>query len=842
MSCLLFVLAIKPLAAMLRNSNLQGFQIPGTASRLITTLFADDTAVYLSMNDKFNNLQDILSKWCSISDAKFNVPKTEMIPIGSAEYRNTLLQSRKMKDDHNPIPDHIHIAEDREPTRILGAWIGNHIDNATPLTPILESIERELNQWGKSHPTLEGQKFICQQIVAGKTQYLAKVQEMPPHIEKALTKTIKTFMWNKEGTAPVNLETLYAPIENGGRNLVDINARNKAIQLTWVKAYLNIGPQRPIWAFIADSLINRNIPEYRHAKDPLSIVNVFLQTIKPSIRSGTTIPADLVSMLKTAKEFNVCFEVVLLSDSLKGSLPIWFHIGATKELNKLINTEQAECLRGNHKAITIKDITSIAHKNHPHHHARRNCACPNCKHDRLTLHCINPTKCRAMANKLLGCIQPKWHPTSQPPVDNLNLSQEQLERNNLASIDNEPILFNPNVMTSGNISDGFRVFTDTNTSYSDPAYRPGPQQPVTDETTVYTDGSCLNNGQQDAQAGSGIWYGPNDARNTALKIPGDSQSNQLAEITVVLHVATNSSSETPLLIKSDSMYAINGLTKHLSHWEDIGWIGVSHKDTFKATATRIRMRPTETRFQWVKGHSGEMGNEEADKLANQGAQKNTPDPINLSIQNKFNINGAKLMCTTQAILYRGIKELKQAAPRNSTIIQLDITRHAAKDLSGNLPTDSRIWRLIRSKDISRQIRCFLWKCLHNAYKCGPYWRNIPEYEHWGTCPICHEDESMAHILTECRAPGQKEIWDLAKQLWQQTPIPWPRISYGSILACGLTNFKDNKGNTLTGLNHLFRILISESAYLIWKIRCEHRIEREDDPTKQHSHREIHNRW
>ena len=44
LSCLLFNLAIEPLANMLHHTNLlKGFQIPGEEEHLIVTLFADDT-------------------------------------------------------------------------------------------------------------------------------------------------------------------------------------------------------------------------------------------------------------------------------------------------------------------------------------------------------------------------------------------------------------------------------------------------------------------------------------------------------------------------------------------------------------------------------------------------------------------------------------------------------------------------------------------------------------------------------------------------------------------------------------------------------------------------------
>jgi hypothetical protein len=48
LSCLLFDLAIEPLATMLRNSNLAGYRIPHLTQKIITRLFADDTTVYIT--------------------------------------------------------------------------------------------------------------------------------------------------------------------------------------------------------------------------------------------------------------------------------------------------------------------------------------------------------------------------------------------------------------------------------------------------------------------------------------------------------------------------------------------------------------------------------------------------------------------------------------------------------------------------------------------------------------------------------------------------------------------------------------------------------------------------
>ena len=60
LSCLLFDLAIEPLACLLRTApTLTGFEIPGIKEKLIVSLYADDTTIYLSETDSYADLQSV---------------------------------------------------------------------------------------------------------------------------------------------------------------------------------------------------------------------------------------------------------------------------------------------------------------------------------------------------------------------------------------------------------------------------------------------------------------------------------------------------------------------------------------------------------------------------------------------------------------------------------------------------------------------------------------------------------------------------------------------------------------------------------------------------------------
>ena len=67
------------------------------------------------------------------------------------------------------------------------------------------------------------------------------------------------------------------------------------------------------------------------------------------------------------------------------------------------------------------------------------------------------------------------------------------------------------------------------------------------------------------------------------------------------------------------------------------------------------------------------------------------------------------------------------------------------------PTAESVWRSIRSPDLARSRRDFLWKLLHGAYRVGGYWENVPSFGHRAVCAVCGVTETMEHILLECDA-------------------------------------------------------------------------------------------
>ena len=117
-------------------------------------------------------------------------------------------------------------------------------------------------------------------VVGGMMQFLTKAQGMPNTITRSLQTIIRDFLWNGNKTPPgLSLNNLMRNKKEGGINLLDLEARNQAIELTWLKSYTNRSSNRPTWTFAIDAIINCiNKDGITKPND----IHTFLTTLRPS--------------------------------------------------------------------------------------------------------------------------------------------------------------------------------------------------------------------------------------------------------------------------------------------------------------------------------------------------------------------------------------------------------------------------------------------------------------------------------------------------------------------------------------------------------------------------------
>ena len=96
------------------------------------------------------------------------------------------------------------------------------------------------------------------------------------------------------------------------------------------------------------------------------------------------------------------------------------------------------------------------------------------------------------------------------------------------------------------------------------------------------------------------------------------------ELTAVLKALEKIKNLKNIIIYSDSKYVIDGATKWIINWRKNNWKN-SNKQTVKNFDLWIKideqLNNKKIGWQWVKGHSGNILNEEVDTLAKKEASK-----------------------------------------------------------------------------------------------------------------------------------------------------------------------------------------------------------------------------
>ncbi|KAJ7220149.1 hypothetical protein GGX14DRAFT_355177 [Mycena pura] len=288
------------------------------------------------------------------------------------------------------------------------------------------------------------------------------------------------------------------------------------------------------------------------------------------------------------------------------------------------------------------------------------------------------------------------------------------------------------------------------------------------------------------------------------------------------------------------------MNKKLRRWEHEGWVGVQHSDVLRCVAAELKARKAPTYLRVAEpGTAARRACKQVSRRAKRAARSTAAAVWDMMLPPNAALPGLSLQDNRQKIFYRSIREekTKKLAPRASTERKLKVIREAVYDAFGRHVSNADIWNSVHVKDFLPRPAQFLWKCVHDAHKIGSFWTHIPECEDRAICTECGELEDLQHILVQCECPGRKLVWEAARALWLEREADWPEVSLGTILGCGLAEFRDTRGKIDLGARRLYRILMSESAYLIfpiiWRLRNECVIGRSGEPA---SNEEIENKF
>ena len=137
---------------------------------------------------------------------------------------------------------------------------------------------------------------------------------------------------------------------------------------------------------------------------------------------------------------------------------------------------------------------------------------------------------------------------------------------------------------------------------------------------AYTDGACKGN------PGIGGWGALLSYKGISKEFYGaekDTTNNRM-EMMAAIQTLKALKRKCDITIYTDSVYLKNGVQQWMPNWIKKGWKTSNNKDV-KNKDLWIQLneliKQHNITWKWVKGHSGNSGNEKADELANKAVEE-----------------------------------------------------------------------------------------------------------------------------------------------------------------------------------------------------------------------------
>ena len=148
---------------------------------------------------------------------------------------------------------------------------------------------------------------------------------------------------------------------------MDIAKQNKAIDLMWVKQYLNMGLNRAKWAYMMDEIFWMEHPKAaRETHHMIENWNPLTQGWSLKVRS-TNIPQRIHNALCLLRKHRVELETLEPSDETWREIPIWLHRKANREAARIYTTDGAKCLKSKHQTHYMRQLLGLL-ENEPGEH------------------------------------------------------------------------------------------------------------------------------------------------------------------------------------------------------------------------------------------------------------------------------------------------------------------------------------------------------------------------------------------------------------------------------------------------------------------------------------------
>jgi ribonuclease HI len=141
---------------------------------------------------------------------------------------------------------------------------------------------------------------------------------------------------------------------------------------------------------------------------------------------------------------------------------------------------------------------------------------------------------------------------------------------------------------------------------------------------IFTDGACRGN------PGPGGWGALLRHGEHEKELFGGEPltTNNRMELMAAIVALETLKSPCRVVLTTDSQYVRQGITEWMANWKRRGWRTASRQPVKNADLWQRldqAAAPHEVEWRWVRGHSGHVENERADRLANRGIDQMSVD-------------------------------------------------------------------------------------------------------------------------------------------------------------------------------------------------------------------------
>ena len=242
----LFILCAEILAIQTRqNKKIKGIQARSREYKILQ--YADDTQLFTLFNEEsINAILQAFSKFSEVSGLKINFEKSEVLRIGVIRNSNLVIETD------------LALKWTKEPLKILGISITPNLTEVVDknINPVIEKMCNIIKIWGQRKLTLFGKITIIKSLLESQLIYRLSVLPTPKmETMRNIDKILFDYLWDKK-PHKIKKEVVIKPKAEGGLAMVDINKKNVALKLTWIKRIIegkrepnlfNIGELSEIW-------------------------------------------------------------------------------------------------------------------------------------------------------------------------------------------------------------------------------------------------------------------------------------------------------------------------------------------------------------------------------------------------------------------------------------------------------------------------------------------------------------------------------------------------------------------------------------------------------------------